>query len=275
MCDLALNVFQYETLREIMGFDYMDAEDQERFDDGLALLKSDKQRKIRVDIETDSTILLNEDEERAMKVDLINSVGQFMQNTARAIKEEPALATPMMSILMTAVRGFRQGKQSEDEIQSAFNQLLDQMNQPPPPPPPNIDLMKVENERLRIEGELGIKEAESQRENVRLALDEQESRFNQYIRGLEFQLDKQSKNIEMYEKLIEEQRLQLQNVLMPEQRDMYVQQQTQQSQQVDKLLGLVNALMAEKEKPKVIEIDRDIFTGKSTVRIMKDLQQLQ
>lgn len=272
MVDLALEKFSTQTIMDIVGYEFLDPEDKARFLPALKMLKNDKQRNIRVDIETDSTILLNEDEDKANRLELLEKVGGYISQTARAIKEEPAVAPAMMSILMHTVRGYRQGKQAEDEIQQSFQKLLDQLSQPQDPPP-NVDLLRAENERLRIEGDQRIKEGELKVNQFEAAVKYQESKFNQQIETLNYQLERQSKNMEMYEKLIEEQRLQLQNVILPEQSGMYLRQQNTQSHQVLELLGVVKTLLEENQKPKSVEINRDMF-GNTKIKVLKDLTQL-
>jgi len=149
MVDMALHIFSDDTLRELMGASFLDPEDQERFDQALLLLKSDKQRSIRLDIETDSTVLWVEEEQKQLKAELLQAVSSFVRETATMIKEDKNFAKPMMAVLYNYIKELRQGKEIEDEISQSFNQLLEQLNQLPPEE--NLEDPKIVAEQMRLE----------------------------------------------------------------------------------------------------------------------------
>lgn len=141
----------------------------------IALLKDPLQRQFRIDIETDSTIALDEATEKSARVEFVTAVGQFLE-AATQITATPMgaeLAPLLGEILLFAVRGFKVGTQLEGAIESAIEALQEKAKNPPPPPPDpamvkaQADAAAVQaqaaNDRAKTQGELAIQQAEAQR----------------------------------------------------------------------------------------------------------------
>lgn len=95
----------------------------------IALLKNDLLREFRIDIETDSTIKMNQEDEKKQRIELITAAGQFIQQAALA---PPQLQPLMGQILLFGVRGFKIGKELEGEFKTAIKQLEEAAKNPPP-----------------------------------------------------------------------------------------------------------------------------------------------
>lgn len=132
MCDIALASFDDHQLMEIMGYRFMDPNDQPNFDLALTLLRDPVERIVRVSIQTDSTITMNEEADKAQRKELADTIFSGIQSFAPLIQQSPALGAALSSVVMMLVRGERDGKDTEEKLQKAFDQML----QPPPPPPP-------------------------------------------------------------------------------------------------------------------------------------------
>jgi hypothetical protein len=94
------------------------------------LLKSDKLRSFRIDIETDSTIQPDEDAEKQRRVEFLEAVSTFMQQSLPMLQMFGGGAAPFMGeCLLFLTRGFRAGRSLEDVIERTVAQL----GQMPPP----------------------------------------------------------------------------------------------------------------------------------------------
>ncbi len=100
-----------------------------------ALLKNDKLRSFRIDIETDSTIQPDEDADKQRRVEFIEAVSSFVSQAMPIAQAQPALLPVMGEMLQFLVRGFRAGRNMEDAIERSMEQLGQQAQQPPPPDP--------------------------------------------------------------------------------------------------------------------------------------------
>ena len=174
VCEVIAEQFQPETLAAMSGFQYMPApppdaimpgpmpgmqppmpqaapqgavsmmgqaegmnapEQAGVFDDRvIQLLRDDRMRGFRIDIETDSTIQPDEDAEKQRRVEFLTAVGQFVNQTREVATVMPALMPVLGKSLLFLVRGFRAGRELEDDIERAIagmqQQIQQQMNQP-------------------------------------------------------------------------------------------------------------------------------------------------
>lgn len=87
-------------------------------DEVMALLKDDKLRSFRVDIETDSTIAPNADAEQRNRIELLTAVGSFMTQMAPAVQTGAISQEAASELLLFGVRSFKAGPQIEEALQT-------------------------------------------------------------------------------------------------------------------------------------------------------------
>jgi hypothetical protein len=121
----------------------------------LQILRDEKTRGFRVEIETDSTIEPDEQAEKQSRVEFLTAVGGFIQQAAPVLQVKPQL-TPMISeMLQFLVRGFRAGRSLEDVIERSMGELNKAAQQPPPPDPQiAIAEKKLEQDQQNHQAEL-------------------------------------------------------------------------------------------------------------------------
>lgn len=142
----------------------------------IALLKDPLQRQFRIDIETDSTVALDENSEKAARIEFVTAIGQFLE-AAVQISATPMgaeLAPLLGEILLFSVRGFKVGTQLEGAIETVIEQLQAKAKNPPPPPPDPAMVKaqadaaaskaQAENDARKTQGDLAIQQAEAQHE---------------------------------------------------------------------------------------------------------------
>lgn len=108
----------------------------------MGLLRSERTRQMRVDVETDSTI--RADMGRAQKEfsDFLTGVGVLTQAVGPIVQADPAMRPVFVALLKQGAQMFRLGRQ----VQDALEALPDQ----PPPPAPDP---AVEAEKMRAQAE--------------------------------------------------------------------------------------------------------------------------
>lgn len=142
----------------------------------VALLRDDRVRSYRVDIETDSTIEADEQAEKASRNEFIQVVGGFLGQAIPMAREAPAFVPAMGDMLMFVARAYRAGRGLEDSIESAVEEMVQQADtarkQPPPPDPKLI----VEQEKLKVEqeknkGDFALRQEQLNLDKAKLAQD--------------------------------------------------------------------------------------------------------
>ncbi len=128
------------------------------FDDRhIKLLRDNKLRDFRIDVETDSTVAVDENAEKMSRMEFLNAVGPYMAQVVEVAGKAPQLAPVMAEMLMFAVRGFRAARNIEDVIERGFEQaakMAEQRAMNPQPDPRTAALdAKNANERQRIQND--------------------------------------------------------------------------------------------------------------------------
>jgi hypothetical protein len=104
---------------------------QTQFQQVVALIRRDKLRCAAIDIETDSTILPDEQQERQDRLQFLSSIGAFLQQAAPMAMEYPETRGMLGSIMMFTMRTFN----SSRPLEKAFEDFQKQLEAAPPPPP--------------------------------------------------------------------------------------------------------------------------------------------
>lgn len=127
-------------------------------DDVVALLRNDRLRGYKIDVETDQMIETDENAEKQRRVELITAMGQMMNQASPVIMSPigAALAPMIEQTMLFALRGFRVGRDVEETVESAFGALVEQLSQPQQPkedPAAQAELQKalIEQKRVQIE----------------------------------------------------------------------------------------------------------------------------
>lgn len=109
-----------EDLASALGVDMMaNPQVREVFEQALELLRSDRMRTFRLDIETDSTLEADEQMEKQQRTEFVAAAAQFLQQAAVVGQSMPSMVPLLNQMMMFAVRGFKTGRQLEDAFEEA------------------------------------------------------------------------------------------------------------------------------------------------------------
>jgi hypothetical protein len=116
--------------------------DQPSWEDAMAVLRNPELRAFRIDIETDSTVEPNDQEEKQRRIEFVQAVGKYLAESLPVVQAAPQMLPVIVEGLKFLVRGFRVGREMEDiidraadELQAAAQQAASQPPQPPPMSP--------------------------------------------------------------------------------------------------------------------------------------------
>ena len=172
--------------------------DQPSWAEVMQLLRDNTMRAFRIDIETDSTIEPDDQDEKMRRIEFIQAVGEYVSRSIPALQLAPAMTPVIAEGLKFLVRGFRVGREMEETIDKALGQLQAGGLTPPPAPAkgegqgPAADQLKAqaamtsaqaktqeagarrfeaETDRFRAQAEAELNGARVQAENVRTMAD--------------------------------------------------------------------------------------------------------
>jgi len=160
---------------------------QEMFQQVLKLVRSEKLRCAAIGIETDSTILPDEDKERKDRMAFLSSMGAFLQQAGPMAMQFPDMRGLLGGIMMFTLRTFSSSRPLEKEFES-FQKKLEAM---PPTPPPGKE--EGDNGAAAAEAQKAVAtiKAQSDQATAKLNADAkaQENQQRQAAADREFQLN--------------------------------------------------------------------------------------
>lgn len=118
------------------------------------LLANPVHREFRLDIETDSTIRMDDDAEKASRVELVTAVGNFLDKAVMAGSTAPEIIPMLGELMMFAIRSFKSARPIEQAFEDAMDALQKAASQPKGPPP--------EIQKAQAEGQVKIHVAQMQ-----------------------------------------------------------------------------------------------------------------
>lgn len=139
-----------------------------------AMLSDGVTRRFRLDIETDSTIAANAQQERQDRTQFIQASTQFIQVAGQIIQAQPAMGPLMGQLLMFGVRAFPVARELEETIEKTIQTMEAQLAQPKPPPP--------DPEQQKAQADIQIANTKAQNE---MAIDQQKASADMQIKQVE------------------------------------------------------------------------------------------
>lgn len=120
------------------------------WDDVMGLLRDETLRTFRIDVEADSTIAVEDEEDKASAIEFVETIGKLVGNLMPLIQVAPQLLPVATQTILFLVRRYRVGREMEEVIENAFQQLQgaaqgaqgQQQPQKPPGPDPQVEQMK-------------------------------------------------------------------------------------------------------------------------------------
>jgi hypothetical protein len=137
----------------------------------VALLRDDRMRGFRIEVETDSLVEADQAQERADVTAFVQAIGGFFKEFGPIVAQMPPLAPMASQLLQFSVRRFKVGAQLEEIIEKSMEQVEERLNNPAPPQPSPDELEKTkqaqiktgaETQKASLEGQISQLEAQCQ-----------------------------------------------------------------------------------------------------------------
>ncbi len=159
--------FSDETIWLMSGMDQKDLEKQNLFYPALQLLRDDRLRTFKIDIETDSTIAQDNAANAEAFAQYFQGLNGIFSSLQPIMQFRPELMTPVIQTAKEAVNHLRTGRAT----QAAWDKALDEIaandkaaKENPQPPPPDPLLIRAQNEQAKIRQDGQFKMQEMQLE---------------------------------------------------------------------------------------------------------------
>lgn len=145
------------------------------WEDVMAILRSDKMRGYRIDIETDSTVMEDAQTQKAERTEFMAAFQQAMAGAYQAAITAPMTLPLIKESVLFLMRTYKAGRSMEQQVEDVFDELAD--NPPAPPPeqggkaPPQEDGAKLALENKKVEQEGMYKTGQLKLDSEKLALE--------------------------------------------------------------------------------------------------------
>lgn len=126
------------------------------------LLRDDPARSYRIDIETDSTIKFDQQQDKEARIEFLQATSGFLE---KALTVPPELAPLAGKMLEFGIRGFKVGKDLESAFEVAIRKLEKKAQNP--------QAEKPDPEMVKVQGEMQVKQQEMQMDQQKAAADAQ------------------------------------------------------------------------------------------------------
>ncbi len=114
--------------------------------EAMALMRNDRLRGFRIDVETDSTVIPNEEIDRRNATEFLSAISGFMATMLPVVQAQPQLAPMAIEMMKFGSRQFKAGRGLEDVITKTLDDLAEAAKAPPPPQPPSDAQIKADSQ---------------------------------------------------------------------------------------------------------------------------------
>lgn len=196
MGEVIADSFDAETMLDMAGVEFMPPDYAQNAKAAVELLKSDKQRTFRIDIETDSTVALDESQDKKDRLEFLTTIGGFIEKAMAIGAQAPELAPVLKESIMFAIRSFKAGRQMEGNFEQALDAMVEKSKQPKPPQAdPAVEKAKAE---------LVLKQQSTQAD---IQLNQQKMQSDMQLRQVELAADLKAQEAEAIAKIASQERI--------------------------------------------------------------------
>jgi len=177
--EIICSKYQPETLVQISGV--MSTPDAQFVQAAIELLKNETMRNFNIDIETDTLVQIDQQTEKANRVEFLTSVSSYLEKILPVGQQHPELVPLLGEMLLFGIRGFKIGRTIEGSFEQYISQATQQAKakaaQPPQPPPPTPEMIRAQAEVQNAQAKNQMEQAKLQTEQQ---LETQKLQFEQW-----------------------------------------------------------------------------------------------
>lgn len=173
MGEIIAEHFDPNTLRLMVGADAL-PDIAQNFDAAVSLLRNDTMRTFALDIETDSTLAIDEGIMKQEAQEFASVLGTLLEQGMKGIQMMPAAAPLIGEVMTWVLRRYHAGRELEPALEDALQGMSEQMRQPPPDKPDpetmkvqaaseaNMQKMQLEFQKIQMDAQKAMAELQAQ-----------------------------------------------------------------------------------------------------------------
>jgi hypothetical protein len=179
--------------------DVQELMDLPTWEDVEELIRDDTARSFRIDIETDSTIKTDQENEKQARTEFLGAVSGFM---AQVVNVPPELRELSMEMLMFGVRGFKVSRELETSFEAAMREMK-KAQEAPQDQQPDPEALKAQAEQVRTQSEMQLVQMKAQSDmdlvQMKAQSDQQKYQAEIQLKQMEIQLKQMDLEIQKME----------------------------------------------------------------------------
>ena len=156
--DMMLGHFSDKTIADIIKLKEFPEEVQAAFPQALQILRDDKQREYTIQLETDSTLSIDESTDKQKRIEFLQATGQYLNAAIQTISMTPAAAPMVFEMLLFGVRTFKPGRNIEYSIEQSIESIKQMLSQPKPEAPPDPKILELQQKGQIEQGKMQLQE---------------------------------------------------------------------------------------------------------------------
>lgn len=155
--------FKPESIAKYANIQELGPEVQQAFPQIMELLRNDDIN-FRVNIETDSTIAIDQQVEKQTRNEFMGAFGNFFSQASALAREDPTFKPMIYETMLWVLRAYKVNKSLEamleQNVEQSQQQVMEQMQNPQPPPPdPRVEIegakLQLESQKAQAEIQMG------------------------------------------------------------------------------------------------------------------------
>ncbi|WP_375764226.1 hypothetical protein ACE10X_13165 [Bradyrhizobium sp. Pha-3] len=119
----------------------------------VQLLRNERMRGFRIDIETDSLVEADQAQEKQDATEFVTAMASFFKEFGPIVQQMPPLAPLASGMLQFAVRRHKVGQELEDLIEKTMGNVAQHLANPPPPQPSPDEQIKMQTAQIKGQAE--------------------------------------------------------------------------------------------------------------------------
>ncbi len=180
--------FSAETIGKISAVDQFSPEDQALLPQAMGLLIGENRlqdpnqpespnplRIFRIEVNADSMVQMDEQEEKENRIEFLTAQGTFMEKALPMAQEAPELTPLIASLWKFGIQAFKVGKELEGEFDAVIDKLK-QVAAQPRQPKPDPEMMRVQADQAAQQARV---QADQQNQQNKLAFEQQKFQMEQ------------------------------------------------------------------------------------------------
>ena len=187
--------FQPSTILQYAAAEAMNPADQALIPQALMLLQDKPLRSFRIQVDSDSLVQIDEQQNKRDRVEFLQAMGGFLTQALPMGQQAPQLVPMLVELLKFGVGAYKKAEPIEGAIDQAMEQMKQQQQQMaanPTPPPPDPEMLKLQGQQQIEQMKM---QATAQAEQMRVQADAQnaqtQAQFDMQVEQMKLQAESQ------------------------------------------------------------------------------------